>query len=89
MPDMLMSYAQRKLFCMIGLQVTIVKDGVQTTGELKQLGEYYTVIGKPFPVTFRLAQVTMFVQESIVDPRRDRQIIIVKTLDTVDLRRKS
>lgn len=89
MPDTLMSYAQRKLFCMIGLKVTVVKDGVQTTGELKQLGEYYTVIGKPFPVTFRLAQVTMFVQESVVDPRRDRQIIMVKNLDTVDLGRKS
>ncbi len=84
----LMSYAQRKLFCMIGLQVTVVKGGVQTTGELKQLGGWYTVIGKPFPVTFTFGEVDYFVTENRVDPRRDRQIIIVESFETVDIRRK-
>lgn len=81
-----MPYVQRKLFTMIGLKVTVVRGGVQTTGILKQMGDYYTVIGKPMPITFKLADVDIFINESRVDPRRDRQIIMVKSLDTIDIR---
>ncbi len=77
----LMSYVQRSMLSRIGLEVTVVSEGVQTTGKLVLQSGWYTVTSEDATVSFKPSQVTIFVKESRVNPRVDRNIILIEPLN--------